>query len=81
MIGEFKAAFISQRSVESTKVPGKFYHYLKLNDGTSDMEIEMEKPVQLERFQECVVHVDITQGKYPKYKCVLIKPYVASKTA
>lgn len=72
MKGLFNANFISQRSFPS-KDGQKTYYMAKFNDGDNDMEIQVESPLQIERFAAVQMVIDVIQGKYPRYNLVDLK--------
>lgn len=72
MKGLFKANYISQRDFLS-KDGQKKYFFAKFNDGDSDLELQTEGPLALDRFAEVQLIVDVVQGKYPRFNLVELK--------
>lgn len=68
-----KANYISQRIVDSKKVIGKQYFYIKFNDGTDDCEVQSDRLLEIPRFVECDLVFDIIQGQYPKIVLIDLK--------
>lgn len=67
MKGVFVGNLISQDKYVSTK-NGNVYYHAVFNDGNSDLKVELDMPLEIPRFAECKLTVDVIQGKYPKFK-------------
>lgn len=71
MLFSGRANFISNRVVKGVKDPSKIYYYAKFSteDG-GESELQCDLPVNVSRFADCKIVVDIIQGKYPRYNLV-----------
>lgn len=75
MKGVFVGNLISQDKYVS-KSNGNVYFHAMFNDGESDLRLETDMPLDVPRFAECKLTVDVVQGKYPKFKLI---DYVVNK--
>jgi hypothetical protein len=67
MVGVFVGNFISERKYEGKNT----YHYFKLNDGSSDLEFQVDVPlIDVPRFANMKVYADLLMGKFTTLKCL-----------
>lgn len=59
-----RANFISQRTVDSKKDATKKYVYIKFNDGSDDIEVQADRLLEVPRFADCEIDVNIVQNQY-----------------
>jgi hypothetical protein len=58
------ANFISQRVVDSKKDVTKKYIYIKFDDGSDILEVQADRVVEVPRFANCEIVLDIIQNQY-----------------
>lgn len=70
LVGQF--AFLGNSEYTSTKVnPPKTYYKSKFISATGkELELETQSPLLISQFTQCIVTVEIIQGKFPRFNYI-----------